>query len=954
MKEIFEIQFQKELQIHSSVLTVIHSQITDLVSCHEDLNECVENIQIYTQKFLDMKKLARKEFNDTNNHENLKIEDKGEKSQIIYSPKQQSQTKESRQHNQHRQIILKSKSDYQMKLCLDLLNFIHKNILAQILASLVAIEKIKGQKDFKDKFNSDVINIQVQCSRLMILTDYLDKWIQIDADKDCIVNPNLNEQVMRAVKKEDISSNLGSDIQEQYSQFLNVIYSTYALIYESGLKQNSNKNEQSKINKTNGNIEKQLGQPNDLNEVNQNPQDMKQEQTKQEKQQLELSQNKKEEIQQQKQEIDQQNKQNEGNNENSQANQNSVGQDRSNQKIQLGRFELMYKSMKFLIKKEQAKIMTEKLQINPTTEQIILAWRMYEIVPEVKTMFYLQLERINYCNKFYFPRLAKRIDLRYLLQNTSKYFVFPSILPEKEKANIQEKIQQCFNQTKYVPQFHHFLHQKQQQYQQQLSTTDFIASVLYNRSSLLYHPNYNQGRATYNSQGNSFLFSQQRNQTEELFNINQKDPLNKVKVRIMSSIQLENSFDVRQGSDDTFFNKLSNIMCISRDKTPGYQFNGGSSQNQNGGASGNLNDHGQMLPKKKINLILHIHGGGFVAMNTFSHQIYTRKWANQVDDSVIISVDYRKAPEHRYPAAIDDVWQVYNFIMNYFEDIFTNIQIHTITLAGDSAGGNLCMSLMNLIIQEELYRKPTGILLSYPALNLNGNVYTPSSLHSMLDAVLPSSFLKICLESYLPNTPEYLTETFVKYDSLLSPILIQDSILQQFPPINIFCGEEDPLFDDSLRLFHRTRMLKDPMYIQIIEQYEEKKKQNESNINNSKNNSQSNQGSFGEEHFIECQNEILQNQSHVSTMTVYPRLKHGYLNLDFPFGVPLVRKCVQQSIDSLKELIQQSQNNLNVQNPRSSTLRSQLIRSSYQKSNNNNSSSTPSKQIQTCPDQQTY
>lgn len=68
-------------------------------------------------------------------------------------------------------------------------------------------------------------------------------------------------------------------------------------------------------------------------------------------------------------------------------------------------------------------------------------------------------------------------------------------------------------------------------------------------------------------------------------------------------------------------------------------------------------------------------------------------------------------------------------------------------------------------------------MLSYPALDLNSNTYTPSKLHSLQDVVLPSSFLKICLDSYLPNTPEYLTDTFVHYDSLLSPILIPDNIL---------------------------------------------------------------------------------------------------------------------------------------------------------------------------------
>lgn len=69
----------------------------------------------------------------------------------------------------------------------------------------------------------------------------------------------------------------------------------------------------------------------------------------------------------------------------------------------------------------------------------------------------------------------------------------------------------------------------------------------------------------------------------------------------------------------------------------------------------------QTLVKK---IIIHYHGGGFVAMSSFSHQTYTRKWANHMgEESVIFSVDYRLAPEYPFPAALDDCWTAYLWIV---------------------------------------------------------------------------------------------------------------------------------------------------------------------------------------------------------------------------------------------------------------------------------------------------
>lgn len=52
-------------------------------------------------------------------------------------------------------------------------------------------------------------------------------------------------------------------------------------------------------------------------------------------------------------------------------------------------------------------------------------------------------------------------------------------------------------------------------------------------------------------------------------------------------------------------------------------------------------------------VIFHIHGGGFISMSSFIHQTYTRVWSNNLEVP-IVSVDYRKAPEHPYPEGLKD------------------------------------------------------------------------------------------------------------------------------------------------------------------------------------------------------------------------------------------------------------------------------------------------------------
>jgi len=115
-------------------------------------------------------------------------------------------------------------------------------------------------------------------------------------------------------------------------------------------------------------------------------------------------------------------------------------------------------------------------------------------------------------------------------------------------------------------------------------------------------------------------------------------------------------------------------------------------------------------------IIIHVHGGGFIAMSSTTHENYLRKWTNNLGVP-IFSIDYRLAPEHPYPNSLDDVWQAYNWIVNNAAQEF-EIEVNKIILVGDSAGGNLVLGLVYLLIVLQK-RIPDALFLAYPGITKN-------------------------------------------------------------------------------------------------------------------------------------------------------------------------------------------------------------------------------------------
>lgn len=209
---------------------------------------------------------------------------------------------------------------------------------------------------------------------------------------------------------------------------------------------------------------------------------------------------------------------------------------------------------------------------------------------------------------------------------------------------------------------------------------------------------------------------------------------------------------------------------------------------------------GWVSKKKKVEcvdeIVIHIHGGGFMAMSSKIHQIYTRKWARDCNVPVF-SIDYRLAPDHPYPEAIDDVWQAYVWIVKYSLD-FLGITTDKIVLTGDSAGGNLALVITMLAIQKG-FRIPDMLLLYYPATSISAKRMFPSILYSLIDPILNINIVLMMFKCYLMNGGEPDKDPFI------SPILTDDEIIKRFPPVKILVGSIDPIRDCSYSLAQKLQ-----------------------------------------------------------------------------------------------------------------------------------------------------
>ena len=167
-------------------------------------------------------------------------------------------------------------------------------------------------------------------------------------------------------------------------------------------------------------------------------------------------------------------------------------------------------------------------------------------------------------------------------------------------------------------------------------------------------------------------------------------------------------------------------------------------------------------------VVLDIPGGGFVAMNPRTHDDKLIAWAGKTG-LPILSLDYKKAPEHPYPYALNECYDVYHALVASKGRCigFGTGVIPRIVLSGDSAGGNLATALTLMILQatspdsrgwnHQALPPPEGLILIYPGLDFNiGNWMTDEQMALIKDRRMRrtnKNILRRKSEDYYKLTP---------------------------------------------------------------------------------------------------------------------------------------------------------------------------------------------------------
>ena len=121
-------------------------------------------------------------------------------------------------------------------------------------------------------------------------------------------------------------------------------------------------------------------------------------------------------------------------------------------------------------------------------------------------------------------------------------------------------------------------------------------------------------------------------------------------------------------------------------------------------------DEGVRLP-----ILVYFHGGGWVVGGLDSHDGVTRHLC-ALGRCMVVSVDYRLAPEHRFPAALEDAWAATLFVHEHMAELGSDSSL--LAVAGDSAGGNLAAVVAMRAREAHLHLKLQ--LLVYPVLDCAG------------------------------------------------------------------------------------------------------------------------------------------------------------------------------------------------------------------------------------------
>jgi acetyl esterase/lipase len=184
-------------------------------------------------------------------------------------------------------------------------------------------------------------------------------------------------------------------------------------------------------------------------------------------------------------------------------------------------------------------------------------------------------------------------------------------------------------------------------------------------------------------------------------------------------------------------------------------------------------------------VILYLHGGGYVMGSINTHKSIVARIA-EASQSQGLLIDYRLAPEHPFPAAVEDATNAYKWLMK------EKFDPKKIIIAGDSAGGGLTVSTV-INLKEKNLPLPAAVVCISPWVDLamtGESLLTRAAIDPMVQREGAAEMAKLYLGSKDPRSP------------LASPLYADFS---KFPPMLIHVGTAEVLMDDSARMAKKAK-----------------------------------------------------------------------------------------------------------------------------------------------------
>jgi acetyl esterase/lipase len=189
-----------------------------------------------------------------------------------------------------------------------------------------------------------------------------------------------------------------------------------------------------------------------------------------------------------------------------------------------------------------------------------------------------------------------------------------------------------------------------------------------------------------------------------------------------------------------------------------------------------------VLTDNKIMLLFH--GGGYVAGDCFAYRMAASRLA-QLTQTQILLFEYRLAPEHPFPAALEDALQAYAWLLEQGH------QASDVVFVGDSAGGGLCLATL-LALKNEHLSLPMATVAMSPWTDLTCS--SPSIQTNAKKCLLPTGCMKAFSQYYAGNQD-------VK-NPLRSPLF---GDFHGLPPLLVFVGGNEILLDDSVQFVKQAK-----------------------------------------------------------------------------------------------------------------------------------------------------